>query len=530
MYAPQSAIDPSLAALLQTAQMVTPDQTPTVAAQVAQAAQQKMQPQGIMQGMQGAKQDYAAAQPSMMRNMQQQQVQQMMQQAMQPKPAGIEQLPAQNMQGMQKMAGGGVVGFAGTDEFGSFVPDGQSVAMDELRVAEARRKREEEERKKKFEFLQSAAAPQAAQYQPTQIAPVSSAPGKEEDLFGPLTSTAGQVSQPQGGPQKKPQQPQPQPQRVGPGATPGIAQLAAPTAEEAMATARSGLGLAGTEDLRSVAEEGKRLRAARPASGIQTLEALRKEREMSQQQYEAANKAAERGGIMAFLQGMASGSLGGGGRGYEGFAQSEAGRKKAFAAEEILRASKVDAINDANAAAKIGDHDKYMEARTKIADIDRQIAQIEATYAGNILQSRASVYNTEMTARERAADRAATAALRNLPTMEQQMADRVMKDWLAKNPGKTLADAWDFYRGAGKGLDQRSEATAEANRLKRQKLLADDPIYKLARFEFFQATDPAKKADAQRRMQEIERASGIADEAPVSTQPPPGVKVTRVGP
>ena len=47
MYAPQSSIDPSLAALLQTAKMVTPDGNDTVAAQYAQAAQQKMQPQGI---------------------------------------------------------------------------------------------------------------------------------------------------------------------------------------------------------------------------------------------------------------------------------------------------------------------------------------------------------------------------------------------------------------------------------------------------------------------------------------------------
>lgn len=112
MYAPQSAIDPSLAALLQTAQMVTPDQTPTVAAQVAQAAAQKMQPQGIMQGMPQAKQDYAAAAPSMMENMKRQQMQQMVREAMQPQPAGIEGLPAPNMQGM---AEGGVVGYAGPD-------------------------------------------------------------------------------------------------------------------------------------------------------------------------------------------------------------------------------------------------------------------------------------------------------------------------------------------------------------------------------------------------------------------------------
>ena len=142
----QTAIDPSLAALLQTAQMVTPDQTPTVAAQVVQAAQQKMQPQGIMQGMPQARQDYANAVPSMMRNMQQQQMQQMVRQAMRPQPAGIEGLPAPNM---QSMADGGVVGFAGDGEFGSLVPNAGAMSLDELRIEEDKRKRQEEYQRQK---------------------------------------------------------------------------------------------------------------------------------------------------------------------------------------------------------------------------------------------------------------------------------------------------------------------------------------------------------------------------------------------
>jgi len=144
MYAQQSSIDPSLAALLQTAQMVTPDQTPTVAAQVAQAAAQKMQPQGIAQGMPQARQDFQAAMPSMMRNMQQAQMQQMVQQAMQPKPAGIEGLPS-NI----RMAEGGVVGFAGDGEFGSSVPNMEAIALDELQSAEFQRKRQEEYQRQK---------------------------------------------------------------------------------------------------------------------------------------------------------------------------------------------------------------------------------------------------------------------------------------------------------------------------------------------------------------------------------------------
>jgi hypothetical protein len=133
MYAAQqSSIDPALAALMQTAQMVTPDNTPTVAAQVAQAAKQKMAPQGIAQGMPEAQEDFQAAMPSMMRNMQQQQMQRMVEQAMQPQPAGIEGLPAPNM---QNMAEGGVVGYAGNTD-GSQVKLDEQAEQDRARIAQ----------------------------------------------------------------------------------------------------------------------------------------------------------------------------------------------------------------------------------------------------------------------------------------------------------------------------------------------------------------------------------------------------------
>jgi len=119
MYAQQASINPALAALMQTAQMVTPSGDDTVAAQVAQAATQKLQPQGIAQGMpQGmnqVRQDVQAAMPSVARNAQEAQMRQALQLAMQPKPAGIEGL-ASNI----RMAEGGVVGYAG-DTDGSYV-------------------------------------------------------------------------------------------------------------------------------------------------------------------------------------------------------------------------------------------------------------------------------------------------------------------------------------------------------------------------------------------------------------------------
>ena len=108
----QAQVNPALGALLQTAQMVTPEQTPTVAAQVAQVAAQKMQPQGIMGGMPQARQDFrTAAEIDNMKRMQMQQAMQQMAAQMTARPAGIEGLPAQNMQTFSA-AQGGVVGFA----------------------------------------------------------------------------------------------------------------------------------------------------------------------------------------------------------------------------------------------------------------------------------------------------------------------------------------------------------------------------------------------------------------------------------
>jgi hypothetical protein len=67
-----------------------------------------------------------------MRNMQQQQMQQMVKQAMQPQPAGIEGLPAPNM---QNMAEGGVVGYAGNTD-GSQVKLDEQAEQDRARIAQ----------------------------------------------------------------------------------------------------------------------------------------------------------------------------------------------------------------------------------------------------------------------------------------------------------------------------------------------------------------------------------------------------------
>lgn len=111
MYGQQSQLPPATKYFLDAlgtgdVQMKTPDGADTVFAQKMQQGITQGLPQ--MQGMQGAKQDYAAAAPSVARNAQEAQMRQALQLAMQPKPAGIEGLPS-NI----RMAEGGVVGYSG---------------------------------------------------------------------------------------------------------------------------------------------------------------------------------------------------------------------------------------------------------------------------------------------------------------------------------------------------------------------------------------------------------------------------------
>lgn len=116
----QTQISPALQALLQTAQMVTPEQGPTVAKQVAQAAMQKMQasaPPGIEALLPGVQQQAAqsaqAAQPATQGDVNQ--LRQMMSQ-MAPQGQGI------SAGADVRMAEGGIVGYAG--------PEGSDVELD----------------------------------------------------------------------------------------------------------------------------------------------------------------------------------------------------------------------------------------------------------------------------------------------------------------------------------------------------------------------------------------------------------------
>jgi hypothetical protein len=116
----QTQVNPALQALLQTAQMVTPDGNGTVAAQQAQAALQKMQPQAAPPGIEAllpgaevqAAQSAQAAQPATQGDLNR--LRQMMaQSAPSQMGSGVGGL------GDVRMAEGGIVGYAGPD--GSYV-------------------------------------------------------------------------------------------------------------------------------------------------------------------------------------------------------------------------------------------------------------------------------------------------------------------------------------------------------------------------------------------------------------------------
>jgi hypothetical protein len=173
----------------------------------------------------------------------------------------------------------------------------------------------------------------------------------------------------------------------------------------------------------------------------------------------------------------------------------EAQRVQALLEGDYNRANQIDDAINQNAAERT-----KLERSVQDKSREFNLEERKLTQQGQI--SREQMQSQERVA---AANRAASAALRNLPSVEQQMAERVMMDYMAKNPGSTLSDAWDFYRGS------RASSAADRNLLARQKLLAEDPLYKLARMQESQEKDPAKKAEAQRKVQEFERKAGIVD-------------------
>jgi hypothetical protein len=235
-----------------------------------------------------------------------------------------------------------------------------------------------------------------------------------------------------------------------PAAPSGIAAAAPsqPTLAGAMGEVEKIMPGTGTEQNRKALEELQAMRRARPASGIGSLAALQEEAKVMADLKAKEDASAQERGIMAWLAGR--GGRGASAQSYMGYQQNEQQRQKLFAQENTIRAAKIDTINDANEARKVGDQEKYVEALNKLSELDRADKQVKAQLAGTTLQAQTTMRGQDIQAREGDLNRQARDEIKQLPSFEQQMAERAMNDWMRQNPGKTFSDAWEWYRGAGK--------------------------------------------------------------------------------
>jgi hypothetical protein len=448
----QAQINPSLQALLQTAQMVTPEQGPTVAKQVAQAAMQKMQaaPPGIEALLPGVQQQAAqsaqAAQPATQGDVNQ--LRQMMSQ-MAPQGQGI------SAGADVRMAEGGIVGYSGRD--GSYVEDPETIALDELRVEEARRRREARERQERAAFLEAAGAPQAAQYAPPQVSapsptpsvPVPEAQAPRTGIANPRLAAARNTAAP----------------------TPPRAEPAAPAAvnpsEAALMYAQMQGGL---NDLRETmsrkpaeSEAEKAYRAAAMAEyqrGLGGIDAARQRMAESQQKQKDMD-------FINYLSGM------GGGRSlFAGMRQSGQALSQAQQQREASRLAYEDKLEDRRnivenlkLATLRQDAESARawtnELRKNEVEISKLSIDLSKDRAGQLAITEREREKTAATAREGELGRAsqeriaelnrkAQAALRNLPGPDQLRIDRAIESLMAANPGMPFHEAFNKVSGAGR--------------------------------------------------------------------------------
>lgn len=575
----QAQVNPALGALLQTAQMVTPEQTPTVAAQVAQVAAQKMQPQGIMQGMPQARQDFrTAAEIDNMKRMQMQQAMQQMAAQMTARPAGIEGLPAQNMQTFAA-AQGGVVGYAegGTPRTYGYAPDYEdarrlgislspydSPEVRQQKLERLQKMREFEEQRKSFgeiptEASQANERALAQAFSPAaqerRMLEVPTAPGRTAAPPMAASPEGQRIAQAQNAPTQF---------NVGVGAIPALQRAAqmvggkeredilnkiaelqaaqpsqsAPTGIAAALAERpqydvASIAAAGAPYMKAGEEDVARLRKAEgeraafektlpdlSAKGIAALETAEQERQRLLGVQRGDDKFNRQIALLRGFQGDRAA--------YDRVvaaqqARDDLARQAQLSFEQArikeMQAQQARQLNQFDRA--IGLEREASALMEKARDNALKAQQIQQGVASAQFQGAVQMRGQDISSE----DRAVEAALRRLPSTEQQMAERVMNDFLARNPGKTLSDAWDFYRGAGKGLDLR-ETSVELKALK------DEEAQLLKRLE---ATFSQKERQPIiERLDQISRdrakMMGGAPAPSAPTQLPPGVKVTRVGP
>jgi hypothetical protein len=435
--------------------------------------------------------------PSVARNAQEAQMRQALQLAMQPKPAGIEGLPS-NI----RMAEGGVVGYAGPD--GSFVGGPRRVDVSgDIPIYAPREDKEPGESEAEYRARKAREAEEAQGERPIP----RGLRWIQENILRPMSQAGGQrMAEMRGTPETPPARPAPIPapqvdfqdsryrttelrkgeegvlEKIGPAplnkkpeiqfltSSPaprppaqrppapaqtapqgGIAELVAPTPESAMASARSVLGMPGTEGLRKREEAYLAALKAQPATGQQGLAALQAQQAALQAMNEKAEKESNINSAIQWLLGGREGP-GGSARSSIAFSEREDARRRSYNDLQVANATKRDAIIDLQNAREVGNAKAALEAEQRIRAAEVDVAKAEATLAGQFASSQANVYGTQMQAETAAANRASNeriariqAAARDNPGGREAMAVARVQQAINSSPMlKSLAEKAKF--------------------------------------------------------------------------------------
>lgn len=179
------------------------------------------------------------------------------------------------------------------------------------------------------------------------------------------------------------------------------------------------------------------------------------------------------------------GSLFGGyGRSSGKFANEADERQSAF---DKLRQERSD--NDAKLKFEIdnlrraearGDAKTVYDSKVKIAELRQASDQMQITSAGKLagLQSSEGINALDIASREKTADldRKARTAVAGMKNNEQQMAEKVISSYLAKNPTKSYHEGFEAYRSFSTGSGDRNNLNALKLLQKEYADMIADPI------------------------------------------------------
>jgi hypothetical protein len=113
------------------------------------------------------------------------------------------------------------------------------------------------------------------------------------------------------------------------------------------------------------------------------------------------------------------------------------------------------------------------------------------------------------------------------PNYSDLQNEKMAKSYMAKNPAATELEAMAAVKNMLSGRAERQNTAQEALLIKREALMANNPLYMQQYRIAMVETDPVKKKRAQDIVDEIEKRSGVNQPAASGkvTTPPPGFKL-----